>query len=84
MKKYITPLLWIVAIAIILGGVKANITINNPSISSPVYKTEVYDLEYMDANKIYERMNDMHKQGFKIYHTETYDRLNINFNLYTT
>lgn len=50
----------------------------------PVHITQVYDLQFMDANTIYQQMDNMHKQGFKITNSNTFQQFDVTVNLWTT
>lgn len=51
---------------------------------TPVYITQVYDLQFMSANTIYQQMDNMHKQGFTATSSETYQQFDVTTNLWTT
>lgn len=50
----------------------------------PVHITQVYDLQFMSANTIYQQMDNMDKQGFTITDSKTYQQFDVTTNLWTT
>lgn len=72
---------------LLIGFILAIVVMGKPNVThknKPVYITQVYDLQFMSANTIYQQMDNMHKQRFIVTDSKTYQQFDVTTNLWTT